>query len=80
MIKYYAFFSFSCIDSHIHFIPHRRIGLSKSLLGEEAYNRTLEKLNKDLPEDKKVRTVKSVMKKRLFPPEMCMVVHLISSI
>ena len=51
-------FSFSCIDSHIHFIPHRRIGLSKSLLGEEAYNRTLEKLNKDLPEDKKVRTVK----------------------
>lgn len=32
----------------------RRVGLSKRFLGEEAYNKTLEKINADLPESEKV--------------------------
>lgn len=32
----------------------RRVGLSKKFLGEEAYNKTLEQINADLPESEKV--------------------------
>ena len=35
----------------------RRIGLSKRYLGEETYNKILDQINKDLPEDEKVNNI-----------------------
>jgi len=38
----------------------RRIGLSKRYLGEETYNKILDQINKDLPEDEKVKLLDPV--------------------
>ena len=35
----------------------RRIGLSKRYLGEQTYNKILDQINKDLPEDEKVNNI-----------------------
>ena len=40
----------------------REIGLSKRYLGEETYNKILNQINKDLPEDQKVKNITNHIK------------------